>query len=213
MVTKANIPPWTLRPAMLQSGIRLVARWTRIQRFGLSLTRFLIENISVPPEVEKMLDTRSRMVSWGPGKYMQFQTAEAIPEAAAAGGSAGSAMGLEQESPWAADDGRNGRKYGPGTAESSPADHWHWTASSVTRWSQVLSRLWQQRSIPVLSSARNAEVRRSPAAQNAEWPHLPMPSSARNAARRSGDTWSGVLTPRLGLLTKWLGISWIRDAG
>ncbi len=63
--------------------------------YGLSLTRLVIENISVPPEVEKMLDTRSQMGIVGDmGRYAQFQTAQAIPEAAKAGGGAGEFMGM-----------------------------------------------------------------------------------------------------------------------
>ncbi len=64
------------------------------QRYGLSLTRFIIENISVPPEVEKMMDLRSQMGIVGDmGRYTQFQTAQAIPEAAKSGG-AGEFMGM-----------------------------------------------------------------------------------------------------------------------
>jgi membrane protease subunit (stomatin/prohibitin family) len=65
------------------------------QQYGLSLTRFVIENISVPPEVEKMMDTRAQMGIVGDmGRYTQFQTAQAIPEAARAGGGAGDFMGM-----------------------------------------------------------------------------------------------------------------------
>lgn len=64
------------------------------QKYGVSLSRFVIENISLPPEVEKVLDARSQMGLAGDlGRYTQFQTAQAIPEAAKAGG-AGDAMGL-----------------------------------------------------------------------------------------------------------------------
>jgi membrane protease subunit (stomatin/prohibitin family) len=65
------------------------------QGYGLSLTRFVIENISVPPEVEKMLDTRSQMgiVGGDMARFTQFQTAQAIPEAAKSGG-AGDFMGM-----------------------------------------------------------------------------------------------------------------------
>ena len=60
------------------------------QTYGISLTRFVIENISVPPEVEKMLDTRSQMGLVGDmGRFTQFQTAQAIPEAARSGGAGG----------------------------------------------------------------------------------------------------------------------------
>jgi membrane protease subunit (stomatin/prohibitin family) len=65
------------------------------QEYGISLTRFLIENISVPPEVEKMMDTRSQMGVVGDmGKFTQFQTASAITDAAKAGGGAGDFMGM-----------------------------------------------------------------------------------------------------------------------
>ncbi|MBI4964317.1 MAG: SPFH domain-containing protein [Desulfomonile tiedjei] len=64
------------------------------QKYGVSLTLFLIENISLPPEVEKMLDTRSQMGIVGDmGRFTQFQTAQAIPEAAKSGG-AGEFMGM-----------------------------------------------------------------------------------------------------------------------
>jgi membrane protease subunit (stomatin/prohibitin family) len=60
------------------------------QTYGISLTRFVIENISLPEEVEKMLDTRSQMGLVGDmGRFTQFQTAQAIPEAARSGGAGG----------------------------------------------------------------------------------------------------------------------------
>ncbi len=63
---------------------------------GLSLTAFYIENISLPPEVEKALDTRTKMGMLGNlDQYTKFQTAEAIPEAARnPGGIAGVGAGL-----------------------------------------------------------------------------------------------------------------------
>jgi membrane protease subunit (stomatin/prohibitin family) len=64
--------------------------------YGLELTAFIIENISLPPEVEKMLDKRASMGILGDmGKYTQFQAAQAMEAAASSpGGSAGSAMGM-----------------------------------------------------------------------------------------------------------------------
>ncbi len=71
-----------------------VAMEPEFQKYGVSLTRLVIENISLPPEVEKVLDARSQMGLAGDlRRYTQFQTAQAIPEAAKAGG-AGEAMGL-----------------------------------------------------------------------------------------------------------------------
>src|SRR5262249_18961165 len=63
---------------------------------GLTLTAFYIENISLPPEVEKAMDTRTKMGMLGNlDQYTKFQTAEAIPEAAKnPGGLAGVGAGL-----------------------------------------------------------------------------------------------------------------------
>ena len=80
------------------------------QRYGLSLAMFVIENISVPPEVEKMLDVRSQMALAGDlNRLTQFQTAQAIPEAARSGGAgemigmgAGIAMGQQMAASMAA---------------------------------------------------------------------------------------------------------------
>ena len=65
------------------------------QRYGVALTLFVIENISMPPEVEKMLDTRTQIGIVGDmGRFTQFQTAQAITDAAKAGGGAGDFMGM-----------------------------------------------------------------------------------------------------------------------
>jgi membrane protease subunit (stomatin/prohibitin family) len=63
---------------------------------GLELTKFLIENISLPPEVEAALDKRSSMGIVGNlGAYAQYQAANAMEQAAAnpAGGLAGAGLG------------------------------------------------------------------------------------------------------------------------
>ena len=68
--------------------------------FGLQIANFYVENISLPPEVEAAIDKRSSMGAIGNlGAYTQFQTANAIPVAAAnsggiAGAGAGIAMGV-----------------------------------------------------------------------------------------------------------------------
>jgi membrane protease subunit (stomatin/prohibitin family) len=63
---------------------------------GLELTAFYVENISLPPEVEKALDKRTEMgVLGNMDQYTRFQTANAIPEAARnPGGIAGVGAGL-----------------------------------------------------------------------------------------------------------------------
>ena len=49
------------------------------QNFGVALTDFVVENVSLPPEVEKMLDKRTSMGIVGDmGAFTQFQAANAI---------------------------------------------------------------------------------------------------------------------------------------
>lgn len=63
---------------------------------GLDLTKFLIENISLPPEVEEMLDKRSSMgIIGNMGAFTQFQAANALDDAAKnpAGGLMGAGIG------------------------------------------------------------------------------------------------------------------------
>ncbi|EHQ27956.1 SPFH domain-containing protein [Mucilaginibacter paludis] len=57
---------------------------------GLTLKKFLVENISLPPEVEQALDKRSEMgVIGNLGAYTQYQAANAIEETAANPGTGG----------------------------------------------------------------------------------------------------------------------------
>ena len=62
---------------------------------GLGVTDLHIENISLPPEVEKALDARSKMNVLGDlNKYTQLQAADSIQTAAANPGLAGAGMGM-----------------------------------------------------------------------------------------------------------------------
>jgi membrane protease subunit (stomatin/prohibitin family) len=64
--------------------------------FGLELNQFTVENISLPDELQKMLDQRIGMNMVGDlGRYTQFAAAESMPMAAAnTNGAAGMGMGL-----------------------------------------------------------------------------------------------------------------------
>lgn len=65
--------------------------------YGLELSRFNIDNISLPEEVEAAIDQRSKIGVFGDrmGQYAQMQSAEAIKVAAAnEGGLAGAGAGL-----------------------------------------------------------------------------------------------------------------------
>ncbi len=64
---------------------------------GLGLDSFVVENLSLPDELQKILDQRISMNMIGDmGKYTQFQVAQAVPIAAAneGGGLAGAGVGL-----------------------------------------------------------------------------------------------------------------------
>ncbi len=53
------------------------------KKYGLELVKFIVENLSLPEEVEKMIDKRTQMgVVGNLQQYTQFQTAQAIEEAA-----------------------------------------------------------------------------------------------------------------------------------
>ena len=68
--------------------------------FGMQIVNVFVENISLPPEVEAAMDKRTSMgVIGNMAAYTQYQTANAIPEAAAnpgglAGAGASMAMGV-----------------------------------------------------------------------------------------------------------------------
>jgi len=70
------------------------------EAIGLKLEGVTVQNLSLPEELQKLLDQRigMGMVGNDMGKFMQYQTGQAIPEmarsAGAGGGIAGDAMGL-----------------------------------------------------------------------------------------------------------------------
>ena len=68
----------------------------RIAPLGLKMETFIIENISLPEEVEKAMDRRTSMGVVGDlGRYTQFQAAESMRDAANSdGGMAGMGVGM-----------------------------------------------------------------------------------------------------------------------
>ncbi|MCU0688523.1 MAG: SPFH domain-containing protein, partial [Phycisphaerales bacterium] len=68
---------------------------TGLAEYGIEVVNLLIENVSLPPEVEAALDKRSSMGVLGDmNRYTQYQTAEAIRDAAKNPGTAGSFIGI-----------------------------------------------------------------------------------------------------------------------
>ena len=79
------------------AGVALEKMGPDFKSFGLDLSRFFIENISLPEEVEAAIDQRTKLGVLGDrmGQYTQMQAAESIKVAAAnPGGIAGAGAGL-----------------------------------------------------------------------------------------------------------------------
>jgi excisionase family DNA binding protein len=56
-------------------------------KYGLEMTAFVVENVSVPPEVEEAIDKRSSMAAVGNlNDYVKFQMAQGLEKGAGAGG-------------------------------------------------------------------------------------------------------------------------------
>ncbi|MEY3295828.1 MAG: hypothetical protein RLZZ451_1876 [Pseudomonadota bacterium] len=76
-------------------------------RIGLSLEMVTVQNVSLPEELQKVLDQRigMGMVGQDMGRFMQYQTAQAIPKlaegAAGAGGSGGGGSVVGDAMGWA----------------------------------------------------------------------------------------------------------------
>ncbi len=65
------------------------------KEYGLELTKILVENISLPPEVEKALDTRSsRAISGNLDEHLKYQAAQSLGKGGTMGDMAGMGMGL-----------------------------------------------------------------------------------------------------------------------
>src|SRR2546421_5286025 len=64
-------------------------------KYGLEIPSFIVENVSVPPEVEQAIDKRSSMAAIGNlNDYVKLQMAEAIGRGDGGGGMAGTAAQL-----------------------------------------------------------------------------------------------------------------------
>jgi membrane protease subunit (stomatin/prohibitin family) len=95
----AQVPMLDLAAHQAAIGTKLAGALTEeLASVGVAIPTFIIENISVPPEVEQALDKRTQMGIVGNlDQYTQFQAANAVEEAAAnpgGGGSEGIGLGV-----------------------------------------------------------------------------------------------------------------------
>jgi membrane protease subunit (stomatin/prohibitin family) len=94
---EAKIPVLDLAANQDELGSKLAGRISEdFAPFGLQVVALMVENISLPPEVEAALDKRTSMGVIGDlNRYTQFQTADAIKDAAKnPGGLAGAGVGM-----------------------------------------------------------------------------------------------------------------------
>jgi membrane protease subunit (stomatin/prohibitin family) len=92
----SGVPMLDLATQQGQIGDKLgVALSVELASVGIEIPKFVIENISLPPEVEAALDKRTQMGIVGDlNQYTQFQSANAIEAAANNQGGAGEGLGV-----------------------------------------------------------------------------------------------------------------------
>ncbi len=100
-IANSNIPFLDLAANQLTFAQALAAQLApEFTKIGLKLEAMTVQNVSLPEELQKVLDQKigMGMVGNDMGKFMQYQTAQAIPKfaegAGGGGGIAGDAMGL-----------------------------------------------------------------------------------------------------------------------
>src|SRR4051794_19905402 len=95
-LASSGVPMLDLAAKQQAIGATLAAVLTdELAPSGLSIPKFIIENISVPPEVEAALDKRTSIgVVGNLDNYTKFQAANAMEDAANNSGGAGEAFGL-----------------------------------------------------------------------------------------------------------------------
>jgi membrane protease subunit (stomatin/prohibitin family) len=93
---EAKIPALDLAANYNELGLKLTNELqTEFDEYGTKLTKFLIENISLPKNVEEALDKRSSMgVIGNMQQYTQYQTANAIDDMANNPNAGGNMMGM-----------------------------------------------------------------------------------------------------------------------
>lgn len=95
---ESGVPFLDMAANQMQLGAKIAEGLKpQFAEMGIALDSFVVENLSLPEELQKMLDTRVGMNMIGDmGRYTQFQVANSMPIAAAneGGGLAGIGVGL-----------------------------------------------------------------------------------------------------------------------
>ncbi|MCS7025664.1 MAG: SPFH domain-containing protein [Bryobacteraceae bacterium] len=94
---ESQIPFLDMAANQLEVGERIASQLKpQFAELGLTLDSFIVENLSLPEELQKRLDERIAMNMIGDmGRYTQFQVAQSMPIAAANEGGGNAALGAQ----------------------------------------------------------------------------------------------------------------------
>jgi excisionase family DNA binding protein len=90
-LAKANVPVLDVARRYSELGESLLPLINPVMgaKYGLEMTSFVVENVSLPPEVEQAIDKRSSMSAIGNlNDYVKFQMAQGMEKGGGAGGAA-----------------------------------------------------------------------------------------------------------------------------
>ena len=88
-LAQSNVPVLDIATRYSELGAALLPAINPITqaKYGLEITNFVVENVSVPPEVETAIDKRSSMGAIGDmNQYVKFQLAQGLEKGGGAGG-------------------------------------------------------------------------------------------------------------------------------
>lgn len=94
-IASANVPVLDVasRYAELGEALLPVINPTMTEKYGLEMPSFVVENVSLPAEVEQAIDKRSSMSAIGNlNEYVKFQLAESMTKGDGGGAAAGAAQ-------------------------------------------------------------------------------------------------------------------------
>ncbi|MBL3609624.1 SPFH domain-containing protein [Rhodovulum sulfidophilum] len=155
VIAGSGIPVLDMAANTADLGALIAAEVSKtLDAYGLTMPEFYIENISLPPEVEKALDRRTSMgIAGDLDRYTRYSAAEAMASAAtspAGGGMAaglGAGLGMAMGSGMAAATGPWGARPEPAAAPvppppPPPAEHvWHIAENGQTSGPFSMARL------------------------------------------------------------------------
>ncbi|MHC1766986.1 MAG: SPFH domain-containing protein [Verrucomicrobiia bacterium] len=128
-LAKANVPVLDVARRYSELGESLLPLINPVvsAKYGLEMTSFVVENVSLPPEVEQAIDKRSSMSAIGNlNDYVKFQMAQGMEKGGGAGGAATEmAIGLAMAQQMIQQQGGSltqpARPAGPQAAAATPA--------------------------------------------------------------------------------------------